>query len=306
MRVVFMGTPDIAATCLKKLVEQQFEIVGVYTKPDRPQGRHMKLTMSEVKQYALSVDLPVSQPTTFKDAAVVEQLRALNPDAIAVVAYGKILPQSVLDIPRLGCINIHASVLPKLRGSGPVQWAILNGFEETGVTAMFMSAALDAGDIIEIRKTPIAPEENAQQLLDRLAEIGAPLLCDTLRSLESGSYTRTAQDSSAATLAPMLTKELCPIDWSKTQRQIIDHVRGLNPWPVATAELGGTRFKIYEVRPGTEQTQQCPGTLLSLSKQGLEVACGQGKRVIITRLQAEGGKQMLAADFFRGHPIELG
>lgn len=300
-----MGTPDIAATCLKTLVEKNYDVVGVYTKIDQPKGRHMKLTMSDVKQYAVSKELPVYQPTTFKDDAVVEELRALKPDVIAVVAYGKILPQRVLDIPRLGCINIHASVLPLLRGSGPVQWSILNGFDETGVTAMFMSAALDAGDIIEIRKTPIAPYETAQELLDRLAVIGADLLCDTLDNLEKGTYTRTPQDESKVTLAPMLTKELCPIDWSKTQRNIIDHVRGLNPWPVATAELAGNRFKIYEVRPGDTLTDKQPGTILALTKQGLEIACGEGKFVVITRLQAEGGKQMQAPDYFRGHPIEI-
>lgn len=305
MRIVFMGTPDIAATCLKTLAERKYDTVGVYTKPDQPKGRHMKLTMSDVKQYALSQDMTVYQPTTFKDDSVVEELRALQPDVIAVVAYGKILPQRVLDIPKYGCINIHASVLPYLRGSGPVQWSILNGFDETGVTAMFMSAALDAGDIIEIRKTPIEPYENAQELLDRLAVIGADLLCDTLDNLEKGTFTRTPQDESKVTLAPMLTKELCPIDWSKTQRQIIDQVRGLNPWPVATTELAGNRFKIYEVRPGDSMTDKAPGTPLALTKKGLEIACGEGKTVVITRLQAEGGKQMPACDYFRGHPITI-
>ena len=183
MRVVFMGTPDIAATCLKRLIAEKFEIVGVYTKPDMPKNRGMKLEMSDVKKAALEAGLPVYQPTTFKDDAVVDELRALQPDVIAVVAYGKILPQRVLDIPRLGCVNIHASVLPALRGSGPVQWAILNGMDETGVTAMYMAAEMDAGDIIEIRKTPIEPLENAQSLLDRLAEIGGGLLCDALRSI---------------------------------------------------------------------------------------------------------------------------
>ena len=183
MRVVFMGTPDIAATCLKALLADDFEIVGVYTKPDKPKNRGMKLEMSEVKKVALAAGLPVLQPTTFRDDAVVEELRALRPDAIAVVAYGKILPQRVLDIPPLGCVNIHASILPELRGAGPIQWAILNGCRETGVTAMYMSAALDAGDIIEIRKTPIDPYENAQSLLERLAGLGGPLLCDTLHAM---------------------------------------------------------------------------------------------------------------------------
>ncbi len=223
---------------------------------------------------------------------------------IAVVAYGKILPQRVLDIPRLGCINIHASVLPELRGSGPVQWAILNGMEETGVTAMYMAAEMDAGDIIEIRKTPIDPFENAQSLLDRLAGIGAELLCDTLRAVEAGTARRTPQDGTKATFAPMLTKALCPIDWTKTMRQITDHVRGLDPWPVATAELAGTHFKIYSVRPTEKKSEKAPGTPVALTKRALEVACGDGVLEVL-ELQADGGKRMRAPDYFRGHPIEL-
>ncbi len=305
MRVVFMGTPDIAATCLKQLLTSEFDIIGVYTKPDMPKNRGMKLEMSDVKKVALEAGLPVYQPTTFKDDAVYEELRALQPDVIAVVAYGKILPQRVLDIPHLGCVNIHASVLPELRGSGPVQWAILNGMDETGVTAMYMAAEMDAGDIIEIRKTPIEPYENAQSLLDRLADIGGVLLCDTLRAMENGTATRTPQAHEKATLAPMLTKALCPIDWSKSSREIIDHVRGLDPWPVATTELDGKRFKIYAVRPIDRKTDKAPGTLLALTKQGLEIACGSGEVLVITQLQADGGKRMAAPDYFRGHPIAL-
>ena len=304
MRVVFMGTPDIAATCLTRLLCAPVEVVGVYTKPDMPKNRGMKLEMSDVKKVALAAGLPVFQPTTFRDDAAVEELRNLKPDVIAVVAYGKILPQRVLDIPLRGCINIHASILPELRGSGPVQWAILNGLDETGVTAMYMAAEMDAGDIIEIRKTPIEPYENAQSLLDRLAKIGAELLCDTLARVENGTVTRTKQDESKVTFAPMLTKALCPIDWSRTRRQIIDHVRGLDPWPVATAMIQDKRFKIYAVRPVERTTKQPAGTLLALTKQGLEVACGDGV-LVITQLQAEGGKRMAAADYFRGHPITL-
>lgn len=305
MRVVFMGTPDIAATCLKQLITQEFEIVGVYTKPDKPKNRGMKLEMSDVKKVAVEAGLPVFQPTTFKDDDVVQELRALKPDLIAVVAYGKILPQSVLDIPKFGCINIHASILPQLRGSGPVQWAILNGMDETGVTAMYMSAQLDAGDIIEIRKTPIDPFENAQSLLDRLAQIGGELLCDTIQAVENGSAVRTPQEHEKATHAPMLTKELCPIDWTRSARQIIDHVRGLDPWPVATTQFDGKRFKIYAVRPTDKKTDKQPGTLLALTKQGLEIAVGGGDVLVITVLQADGGKRMAAPDYFRGHPITI-
>ncbi len=305
MRIVFMGTPDIAATCLSSLLQTKHEIVGVYTKPDMPKNRGMKLEMSDVKKLAVSAGLPVYQPTTFREDSVYEELKALDPDVIAVVAYGKILPQRVLDIPRLGCVNIHASILPELRGSGPVQWAILNGMDETGVTAMYMAAAMDAGDIIEIRRTPIEPYENAQSLLDRLAQIGGALLCDTLEAMEQGTATRTPQDESKVTFAPMLSKELCPIDWNQTQRQIIDHVRGLDPWPVATTQIQGKRFKIYAVRPVDKTTDKAPGTFLAVTKQGLEVACGGGRVLVITTLQAEGGKRMAAPDYFRGHPIAL-
>lgn len=304
MRVVFMGTPEIAATCLRRLIAEKFDLVGVYTKPDKPKNRGMKLEISEVKKVALEARLPVFQPTSFRDAGVVEELAALQPDVIAVVAYGKILPQSVLDIPAHGCVNIHASVLPALRGSAPVQWAILNGLDETGVTAMYMSAGMDEGDIIEIRKTPIEPYENTAQLMQRLAQLGAPLLCDTLRAIEAGAVTRTAQENENATLAPMLTKALSPIDWTKTKREIIDHVRGLDPWPVATTELFGTRFRIFAVRPAERTTSKPAGTPVALTKQGLELACGDGV-LTITELQADGGKRMAAADYFRGHPVTL-
>ena len=305
MRVVFMGTPQIAADCLSRLIADGFDLVGVYTKPDMPKNRGMKLAMSEVKEVALAADLPVYQPATFRDDAAVEELRALRPDVIAVVAYGKILPQRVLDIPKLGCINIHTSILPALRGSAPAQWAILNGLDETGVTAMYLSAGMDEGDIIEIRKTPIEPLENSTALLARLAAIGAPLLSDTLHAIEAGTATRTPQDPSKATLAPMLSKELSPIDWTKSVRHIVDPVRGLDPWPVATADLNGTHFKIYGAQPAPGHTDKAPGTPVALTKQGLTVACGNGELVLLTQLQAPGGKRMAAPDYFRGHPIEL-
>ena len=288
MRIVFMGTPDIAATCLERLCAAGFAPVGVYTKPDMPKNRGMKLSMSEVKEAALAHGLPVFQPTTFKDDAVVEELRALAPDVSAVVAYGKILPQRVLDIPPLGCINIHASILPELRGAGPVQWAILNGLSETGVTGMYMDAGMDTGDIIEIHRTPIDPDENAQSLLDRLAEIGGDLLVELMQRLERGE---------------MLSKALCPIDWTRPMAAIYDQIRGLDPWPVATAELGGKRFKIYTARRTDAHTGKAPGTILGLTKTGLQIACGDGNVLEITRLQAEGGKRMAAPDYFRGHPL---
>ena len=298
MKIVYMGTPEIAKVCLEKLYTEGFDIAAVYTKPDTPKNRGMKLIASEVKTYAQSVGLPVYQPETFRDDAVVEELKGLAPDLILVVAYGKILPQRVLDIPKFGCINMHASILPELRGAGPVQWSILNHCDETGVTAMYLSSGMDEGDIIEIRKTPIEPMETTSELMARLSHIAADLACDTARAIEAGTATRTPQDSAKATYAPMLSKAMSPIDWSESARFVIDHVRGLIPWPVATSE-------IFRVEKTGKKTDKAPGTLLALTKQGLEIACGGGDVLVITELQAEGGKRMAASAYFNGHPIKL-
>ena len=304
MRVVFMGTPDIAAVCLKQILDAGIQVVGVYTQPDRPKNRGMKLSFSPVKEVAITHGLPVFQPENFRAAETVQQLQQLQPDVVAVVAYGRILPQSVLDIPPKGCINIHASLLPAYRGSAPYQWAVLNGDKVSGVTAMYLCREMDAGDMIDKVETPIGENETAGELLDRLAQLGAGLLEKTLRSIEAGTVTAEKQDSRLATYAPMLDKSMCPIDWAKTAQQVHDHVRGLHPWPVATAQLAGTNFKIHStiVVPGKEGAQ--PGQLLALTKTGLVVACGDGA-VEIRQLQAEGGKRMAAPDYFRGHPIEI-
>ena len=301
MRVVFMGTPDIAATCLKKIIEDGMDVVAVYTQPDRPKGRGMKVVFSAVKEVAISHNLPVFQPEHFREEETVEQLRALQPDVLAVVAYGRILPQRVLDIPKLGCINIHASLLPQYRGSAPYQWAVLDGLAETGVSAQYMAAKMDAGDVIGVAKTPIGENETAGQLLDRLAVLGADLLRDTLRQVENGTAVATKQDESAVTYAPMLDKSMCSIDFTKSARQIHNQVRGLHPWPVATMELKGQRFKVHETRVLDRSGK--PGEILELNKQGLVIACGEGA-IEIRQLQAEGGKRMAAPDYFRGHPLE--
>lgn len=303
MRVVFMGTPDIAATCLTKIIEDGFQVVGVYTQPDRPRNRGMKLSYSPVKEVALAHNLPVYQPENFREDPTVEELRSLHPDVIAVVAYGRILPQRVLDIPGKGCINIHASLLPQYRGPAPYQWAVLDGCTETGVSAMYLCREMDAGDVISVAKTDIGENETAGELLDRLAVLGADLLSSTLTSIAEGTVSATPQDSGKATYAPMLDKGICPIDWSKTAQQVHNHVRGLNPWPVATAELGGARFKIYSTVVVEYDGKAEAGTVLGLTKTGLQIACGAGA-VEIRILQAEGGKRMPAPDYFRGHPLE--
>ena len=301
MRVVFMGTPDIAATCLKKILADGFEVVGVYTQPDRPKGRGMKMVMSPTKEVALANDIPVFQPENFRADEDVQALRDLNPDVVAVVAYGRILPQRVLDIPTKGCVNIHASILPQYRGSAPYQWAVLDGMKETGVTAQHMVREMDAGDIIDVAKTPIGPDETAGELLDRLAVLGADLLSRTLTAFAEGTVTRTPQDPAGISFAPMLDKTMCPIDWNKTAQQVHDQVRGLHPWPIATMELKGKKFKVHATR-NVEGSGQ-PGEILGLTKTGLKIACGEGAVEVIS-LQAEGGKRMNAPDYFRGHPLE--
>ena len=302
MNLVFMGTPAFAAVCLAAVLETEHRVIGVYTKPDTPKNRGMKMIPSEVKTLALAHGLPVYQPAGFRDDSVVAELEALRPDLIVAVAYGKILPQRVLDIPPLGCINIHGSVLPALRGSAPVQWAVLQDLPETGVSAMYLNAGMDEGDIIDVRTTPIGETETAGALMERLAVLGAELLKDTLSAIAAGTARRRPQDPALASYAPMLTKELSPVDWNRAARAILAQIRGLNPWPAATAVLGGTEFKLWEAEAWPTERAAAPGTPLALNKRGLVVACGDGA-VLITRLQAAGGKAMSAADYFRGHPI---
>ena len=305
MRVVFMGTPPIAAACLEKLIEQEFEVVGVYTQPDRPRNRGMKLAYSAVKEVALHHGLAVFQPENFREDETVETLRQLKPDVVAVVAYGRILPQRVLDIAPLGFINIHASLLPAYRGSAPYQWAVLDGLKETGVSAMYLCREMDAGDVIDVSKTPIGENETAGELLDRLAVLGADLLAKTLSRFARGEKVEgQPQDPALVSYAPMLDKSMCPIDWNSTAQQVHDRVRGLHPWPVATACLAGTNFKIHATRVLDISHSAEPGTVLALTKTGLQVACARGA-VEILQLQAEGGKRMAAPDYFRGHPLEL-
>ena len=302
MRVVFMGTPDIAATCFKRIIADGFEIVGCYTQPDRPKGRGMKMVYSPVKEVAIANNIPVFQPENFKSEETIAQFRALKPDICAVVAYGRMLPQAILDTPTCGCINIHASLLPQYRGSAPYQWAVLDGRKETGVTAQHMVLEMDAGDIIDVEKTPIGENDTAGEVLDRLAELGANLLSRVLSRAKCGEKCcGKPQCCENVTFAPMLDKSMCPIDWTKTACQVHNHVRGLHPWPVATMELQGKKFKVHATR--VVEGSGKPGEILGLTKTGLKIACGEGA-VEVIQLQAEGGKRMAAPDYFRGHPLE--
>jgi len=302
MRVVFMGTPDFAEESLKALYENDFNIVGVFTQPDKPKNRGMKLTMSPVKELALAHGTPVYQPVSMRTGEALEILKELNPDVIAVVAYGKLLPAEILDLPKFGCINIHGSLLPKYRGSAPIQWTVLNGDKLAGVTSMYMGVEMDAGDMIDTSVVDVLPDETAGELFDRLAPIGGELLCKTLVSVMEGTAVRTPQNVDEVTFAPPLKKEMCPIDWNCTMDEILNKIRGLNPWPVATTEIQGTAFKVFKAVK-TNGKGDC-GKILAADKNGITVACKDGA-VCITELQAAGGKRMKAADYLRGHPICL-
>lgn len=304
MRILFMGTPEFAVASLRRLVEDGHEICGVFTQPDKPKNRGHKLTFSPVKEYALTQNLPVYQPLKMRDGEAEALVKQLAPELIVVAAYGKILPEEILNTPLYGSINVHSSLLPKYRGAAPINWAILDGEAETGVSIMYMAKELDAGDVILQKTTPIGEQEDAQALTARLAELGAQALSEAVEALRNGTASRTPQDASRQTYASMLSREMSPIDWNRTARQINCQVRGLIPWPCATTELAGQRFKIYETALGRE-TAAAPGTVLSAGKQGIEVACGDGRSLYLTQLQAEGGKRMAAAAYLLGHPMEI-
>lgn len=306
MRIVFMGTPDFAAASLQKLLDESFDVVGVFTQPDKPKNRGMKLSPSPVKEIALKVGIPVFQPVKMRDGSALEDLKSLAPDLVVVVAYGRILPDELLSVPALGTINIHGSLLPKYRGAAPIQWAVLNGDTIAGVTSMYLATELDSGDIIYKTETEVGEFETAGELFGRLRDLGAELLVKTVRAIEAGTAPRTPQNAAEATFAPPLTKEMCPIDWTKTPREIVKHICGLNPWPIATAMLGGTDFHVFGAAYTGNQTGEAPGTVVSADpKKGIELACGGGETLLITRLQAAGGKQMAAGDYLRGHPMKL-
>lgn len=305
MRILFMGTPEFAVEQLKRLVETGHELCGVFTQPDKPKNRGMKMTFSPVKEYALTHGLEVYQPTKMRDGNALAIVRELQPELIVVAAYGRILPEDILTLPPFGSINVHSSVLPKYRGAAPINWAILDGQKETGVTIMYMTRDLDAGDIVCSKKTDIMPDEDAQELTHRLALLGADALEDAIEKIADGTAVRTPQDHSASTYAPMLSKDLSPMDWTRSAQALHDQVRGLIPWPCASMELGGKKVKVFKTRMGGE-INAAAGTILTAGKQGLEIACGDGHSLWILELQAEGGKRMMSADYLRGHPVEIG
>ena len=304
MRILFMGTPDFAVASLKRLVEDGHDICGVFTQPDKPKNRGHKLAFTAVKEYALSQNLSVYQPLKMRDGEAMSIVEELAPELIVVAAYGKILPEDILNYPKYGSINVHSSLLPKYRGAAPINWAILDGEAETGVSIMYMAKELDAGDVILQKATAIGEDEDALALTARLAELGAEALAEAVESLKNGTASRTPQDGSKQTYASMLSKEMSPIDWSRSAHAIDCQVRGLIPWPCASTELACQRFKVYRTAPGGV-TDKAPGTILAAGKMGIEVACGDGKSLCITELQAEGGKRMAASAYLLGHPIQI-
>lgn len=306
MRIVFMGTPDFAAASLKKLIDEKYyDIAAVFTQPDKPRDRGMKLSYSPVKELALENNIPVYQPTKLRDGTATELIKSLRPDILVVVAYGRILPDDMLEVPKYGAINVHASLLPKYRGAAPIQWAVLNGDKITGVTTMYLASEMDTGDIIYTAETEIGEFETSGELFDRLMVMGAELLDRTLRDIEAGTAPRTPQDHSKASYVKMLDKSLSPIEWAKTPREIIKQIYGLQPWPVATAELDGKVFKIYSAEYTQNKTVKAPGSVVSAGKKGIEIACHGGETLLITELQAAGKKRMKASDYLLGHPIKV-
>lgn len=302
MRIVFMGTPDFAVPSLQALIDAGHDVCAVYTQPDKPQGRKQILTAPPVKTLALEHDIPVFQPNTLKNEDEQARLRELAPEVIIVVAYGKLLPKAVLDIPPHGCINVHGSLLPRWRGAAPIQWAVIAGDEMAGVTTMQMAEGLDTGDMLLTYETKVGEKETAGELFDRLAQSGAELLTQTLVKLDE--ITPRPQDDAQSCYAHMLDKQMAVIDWNKSAHEIDCLIRGLNPWPIALTTLSGERLKVFAAEKANGRGE--PGTVLEADpKKGLTVACGEGA-LKLTEIQLVGGKRMKATDFLRGHAIEVG
>lgn len=305
MRILFMGTPEFAVASLKRLVEDGHTVCGVFTQPDKPKNRGHKVVFSPVKEYSLTQNIPVYQPLAMRDGEALALVRELSPELTVVAAYGKLLPEEILNVPPRGSINVHSSLLPKYRGAAPINWAILNGEEETGVSIMYMAKELDAGDVILQKTTSIGPEEDARMLTARLAELGAEALSEAVAALADGTAGRTPQDESMQTYASMLSREMSPIDWTRPAHAVSCQVRGLIPWPCASTDvISGEPIKLFSVRETGEEANARPGTIVAAGKQGIDVACGDGRVLRVLELQAQGGRRMTAAAYLLGHPIQ--
>ncbi len=304
MKIVFMGTPDFAVPCLERLLADGHEVSLVVTRTDQPKGRGHQMTAPPVKECALSHGLPVFQPKGLRNEEAFERLQAEHADLFVVVAYGRILPQQILDLPRYGCVNIHGSLLPKYRGAAPIQWAVLNGDKEAGVTSMQMDAGVDTGDMLLTKKIVVGPDMTGGELFDALSLMGADLLSETVTAIGAGTLHPQKQDEALATYAPMLDKSFSPMDFTKTAQQLHDQVRGLNPWPSAFCQCGGKFLKVHATSVADEVTDAAPGTVVKTNP--FTVACGGKTTLILREVQLEGARRMDAADFLRGHPVAVG
>ena len=303
MKIIFMGTPDFAVPCLEKLVESGHDVALVVTQSDKPKGRGRELAPPPVKACALAHGIEVYQPLRMKDEGVLEKLSSYHPELIVVAAYGKILPESILKLPRYGCINVHGSLLPKYRGAAPIQWSVINGDKKTGITTMQMNSGLDTGDILLTCQREISQEMTSGELYDLLCEDGANLLLETIQQLQNGTLRAVPQNDEEACYAPMLDKTLSRIDWNKTADQIHNQIRGLNPWPVACCMYQGKKLKVYKSRV----TEACEGTKGCIGKLNpFTVSCGDNTGLEIIEVQAENGKRMAIQDYLRGHPMQIG
>ena len=305
MKIIFMGTPDFAVPAIDSLIEAGHEIVAVFSQPDKPKGRGYTLTPPPVKVKAVEHNIPVYQPKSMRDGEALKIFNEIQPDVAVVIAYGKLLPKELLDAPKFGCINVHASLLPKYRGAAPIQWSVIDGESKTGVTTQQMDVGLDTGDMLMSCETEIDPNETAGELHDRLSVMGAKLIVDTLDALAKGELKPQKQDDSHSCYAHMLTKELCAVDWTKDALTIHNQIRGLSPWPVATAVMEGKRLKIHRsaVSDMRNEAAQC-GEVISVSP--LTVKCGNNTAIELIEIQAEGKKRMKSEDYMRGHKIEIG
>lgn len=300
MKLIFMGTPDFAVPCLERLIEAGHEIAAVFSQPDKPRGRKMVMTPPEVKACALKHGLTVYQPKSLRNDEAMELIKGIAPDCIVVAAYGKILPKAMLDLPKYGCINVHGSLLPKYRGSAPIQWSVINGEKETGVTIMQMAEGVDTGDMLYQKAIPIGIDDTAESMFEKLSDLGGEMIVEALDLLEEGKLTPIKQDETLATHAPMLNKEIAVIDWNKSALEVHNLVRGLYSWPIAQTTLHGKKLKIYRTAVGKGSGEA--GTVISTSP--LTIACGEGA-VVIEELQLEGKKRMDAKAFLIGHPFQI-
>ena len=303
MKILFMGTPDIAASCLQALIDAKMDVVGAVSQPDRPKGRGHKLMPTEVKETALDAGIPVYQPESLKNGELMPILEELKPDVIAVVAYGKILPAYIIDYPKYGCINVHASLLPKLRGAAPIQWSVINGDEKTGITTMLMDYGLDTGDMLLVEELTIGEYETSEELFERMAEAGGKLLVKTINEIEN--ITPIPQDHENFTYAPMISKEMAHIDWSKTTNEISKLICGMNSWPMAFAYYKGEPFKIISAVKGDAVSGE-NGEIIEFDKEkGLRVKTCDGS-IYITVAQFPNSRRMTVDEYLRGHSIEFG